>query len=369
MELRAIDTSFNPIAYLDSCSSIQYIRKLYEVGTIEIHVDVKKEGARRLRRGVIVFLDEHRAGIIDSYTTDKSKAGKIVIAKGKQLKDLCRLRLTVPGQLEDTQYYGYDRYPALGEPDAPAESIIKHYVDRHMVHPDDPNRAFPGLVIAPDQQRGPTMRWQSRFEPLSTVFKNIGEQTGMGYDIYLDLEHNQFVFDVVVGNDHTSGSDHPVIFAPDWYDVSSLKYTEDASRYMNTAYCGGADEDEGRLIQIVYENDTPRSGFERREVWLDCGSIENLDDLYYEGSYRLKENAEVRGLSGEVVSAGPFKYLKDWDQGDMVTTVSRDDEVEMDARITEVREVYEQGKKTITPTLGKRNKNALDEIRQRGVVR
>ena len=368
MELRAIDTSFTSIAYLDSCSSIQLIRKLWEVGTVEIHVDANKKGAKLLKPGIIVFLDEHRAGILDSYGTDNGKTGKVVIAKGKQLKDLCRLRLTVPGQLEDTQFYGYDRYPAIDAPDASAESIIKHYVDRHMVHPDDPSRAFPGLVIAPDQHRGPAMRWQSRFESLSTVFKNIGEQTGMGYDIYLDLANNQFVFDVVPGNDHTSSSDHPVVFASDWSNVSSLKYSEDASKYMNTGYCGGAGEDEGRLIQIIYENDTPRSGFGRRETWLDCGSIDNIDDLYYEGTYRLKENAEVRGLSGEVVSAGPFRYLEQWDHGDMVTTLSRDDEVEMDARITEVREVYERGKNTITPTLGKRNKNALDEIRERRVV-
>lgn len=365
--LRAMNTAFEPLGYLDSSASVVLNRKLYEIGTIEIHIDRSAIGANILTPGTIVFLDTRRAAIIDSYEKDKNKGNNLMVAQGKQLKDICRFRLTVPGQLEDTQFFGYDRYPSIDAPDAPAESVFKHYADRHMVNPDDPNRAYPRLVIAEDLLRGPAMRWQSRFETLSTIYKSIGEQTGMGYDVYLDIENKQFVFDVIPGVDRTSGSDHPVIFSTAWSNVSSLKYSEDASKYMNTGYCGGAGENEGRLIQTVYENDVPQSGFARRETWIDCGSTDSIDDLKYEGQYKLAENAYIKGLSGEVISAGPFKYLRDWDNGDIVTT--QDEETEQDARITGVKEVYERGKVVITPTLGKRNKNVLDEIRKRGVVR
>ncbi len=364
--LRAMNTSFEPCGYLDSSASVILERKLYEIGTIEIHIDRDATGANALKPGTIVFLDSQRAAVIDSYDKDKNKGNNIIVAKGKQLKDICRFRITVPGQLEDTQFFGYDRYPAPDAPDAPAESIFKHYAARHMANPDDPNRAYPGLVIAADQLRGPVMRWQSRFEALSTVYKAIGEQTGMGYDVYLDIENNQFIFDVIHGIDRTSRSDNPVIFSTEWSNVSSLKYSEDASKYMNTAYCGGAGENEGRLIQAVYESD-PCLGFARRETWIDCGSVDSIDDLKYEGRYKLAENTYIKGLSGQIVTAGPFKYQRDWDLGDIVTTQNEDDE--QDAQITGVKEVYERGKTLITPTLGKRNKNVLDEIRKKGVIR
>ncbi len=365
--LRAMNASFEPCGYLDSSASVILERKLYEIGTIEIHIDRDATGANVLMPGTIVFLDSRRAAIIDSYDKDKNKGNSIMVAKGKQLKDICRYRITVPGLLEDTQFFGYDRYPELDAPDAPAESIFKHYADRHMVNPDDPNRVYPGLVIGEDRLRGPAMRWQSRFEALTAVYKAMGEQAGMGYDVYLDIENNQFIFDVVPGIDRTSSSDHPVIFSTEWSNVSSLKYSEDASKYMNTAYCGGAGENEGRLIQTVYEADVPRSGFGRREMWIDCGSTDSLDDLKYEGQYKLAENAYIKGLSGQIITAGPFKYLRDWDLGDIVTTQDEDDE--QDARITGIKEVYERGKTLITPTLGKRNKNVLDEIRKKGAVR
>ncbi len=367
--LRVMDTSFTPLAYIDNASSIQWTRKLWEVGTFEIHIDLNHRDANKLTPESIVFLDRRRAGIVDYYEVQENNNGTEVIAKGKELKCLCLLRLTVPGQLEDTQYFGYDRFPGVNEPDKPAESVIKHYVDRHMVSPDNTDRVFPRLTLADDRMRGQGLRWQSRFEPLSTVFKDIGELTGIGYEIRLDLENECFVFDVIEGNDNTAGGGSPVIFAPAWGNVSGIKYSEDINQWLNTGYAGGAGENEGRLIHTVYENDVTRTGFERRETWLDCGSVEMINDLLYEGKYKLKDKARIRGLTGDVVTAGPFTYQKDWELGDYVTIQSQKSGVELDVQITEVKEVYEKGKTDIKPTFGKRNKNALDEIRKIGVVR
>jgi hypothetical protein len=316
-----------------------------------------------------VFLNDHRAGIIDNPVIDEGKRGVNVTIKGKTLQDLCRWRYSVPGKIADTQYYGYDRFPFLTDPDAPIESIIKHYVDAHMVNPEDTARAISRLVIAADQQCGAAMRWQSRFEPLSAIFKDIGELTGIGYEIRLDLVNEQFVFDIIVGADHTASGANPVIFAPEWGDVSGIKYTDDMTKYANTGYAGGAGEDAARLIQTVYEDDEPRSGWERRETWLDCGSIDTVDDLVYEGKYKLKDKARVRSLSGDVIPAGSFRYGTHWDLGDYVTIQSRRSGIETDVQITEVKESHEKGKFTAVPTFGRRNKNVLDEIRQIGAVR
>ena len=367
--IRAISNAFVPLAHIAAASSVTWTRELYDVGTFEIHTIRSIKGAEQLKTGAIVFLSERRVGIIDYCKADEGKRGVKIEAKGKELKAICGWRSTVPGRIGDTQHFGYDRFPALSDPDAPAESVIKYYADAHMVSPEDPLRQFPGLVIAPNEQRGPTIRWSSRFEPLTTVYKSIGEQTGMGYEVRLDLANELFVFDVIAGRDRTGASTKPVVFASEWGNVSGMSYTDDIGNYANTGYAGGAGEDEGRLIQTVYEDDTPRSGWDRRETWLDCGSVDMLDDLAYEGKYRLKDKTRVSSLSGDVIPGGTFKYELDWDLGDYVTAKSRAIGVMADDFITSVKETYEQGKLEAKPTFGKRPKSFLYNIKQIGAVR
>lgn len=368
--LRAMDLGFTPLAYIDSFTSIQWTRKLWEVGTFEIHCSLSREGAERLVDDTVVFIGENRAGIISSFSMEKSKNQQKIVAKGKELKDICRWRSTVPGRLEDTRYYGYDRFPATNEPAVPVESVIKHYADRHMVSPEDTNRALSNLVIATDRLRGDTTRWSSRFSKLTDLFSDIGKVYGVGYEIILDLANERFVFDTVHGDDHTAGSSCPVVFSTGWSNIATLQYGLDKSTYVNTAYLGGAGEDEGRLIQIIYEDDEPKTGYGRREMFIDCGSIDTIGDLKYEGKYKLQDYVVVRTLTGEVVPSGPYEYRTDWDLGDFVTLQSKEFGVELDVQITEVKEIYERGKIRAVPTFGKRHRNIIyDEIRKIGTVR
>jgi hypothetical protein len=368
--LRAQSLDGTPLAYIDSCTSIQWTRKLWEIGTFEIHCSLNRKGADQLIDDRVVFLDAHRAGIINAFSMERTKARKKIVAKGSELKDLCRWRATVPGQLDETQYYGWDRYPAAGDPDAPVESVIKHYIDRHMVNPEDSNRTMPDIVIAADQARGDAIRWSSRFAALSEVGKKIGETYGVGYELYLDLDNNQYVFDTIHGADHTATSSSPVVFSTSWSNIATLKYGVDKSTYKTAAYLGGAGEDEARLIQVIYEDDEVKAGFERRETFIDCGSIDSLDDLIYEGRYRLKDYIAVRTLTGDTVPNGPYVYRQHWDLGDFVTLKSEDFGVELDVQITEVKEIYERGKIRAVPTFGKRSRNIIyDEIRRIGAVR
>lgn len=368
--LRVQSLDFTPLAYIDSCPSIQWTRKLWEVGTFEIHCPLSRVGADQLIDDKIVFLDAHRAGIITSFSMEKSKMKREIITKGRELKDLCRWRSAVPGQLEETQYFGYDRYPAAGDPDAAVETVMKHFAARHMLNPEDTNRALSTISVAADQARGTATRWSSRFAHLSDLYKSIGEMYGVGYDVYIDPDNDLYVFDTLHGRDHTAASDHPVVFSTAWSNIATLKYGVDKGNYYNTAYLGGAGEDEARLIQVIYAGDEVMAGYDRREIFIDCGSIDNIDDLIYEGKRRLKEYVVVQTLTGDTVPNGPYQYPDDWDLGDFVTLKSEDFGVELDVQITEVKEIYERGKIRAVPTFGKRQRNFVyDEIRKIGAVR
>lgn len=365
--LHVIEPDFTLAAAIVGYSNFQLKRKLYEVGEIELHIPFGAFGAEELKPGRIVFITPDKPGILTKIEISESKKGTEIAAYGVQLKGIVSRRVTVPDTDDEQLLFGYDRFPRPDEPETAAENVFKHYADKHMVRPKDDNRKIPNLAIAPSQGRGKLLRWSSRFESLETVYKSLGEYSGMGYDIALDLESEQMIFDVIPGVDHTASSNFPVIFSTAYHNMATTKYSLDTKPIINAAYAGGAGEGEARLIQTVFRENA--AGLERRESWLDCGNIELVEDLIYEANHKLENSVLADTLTGTITPTGPFVSGKDYDLGDIVTVQSRATGLEKDAQITEISESYEKGERKISLTFGKRQKNILDEIRKIEAVR
>ncbi|GAA0429279.1 hypothetical protein GCM10008934_18620 [Virgibacillus salarius] len=105
---------------------------------------------------------------------------------------------------------------------------MKHYISRHLVNPDDPKRKISNLVIAPDQKRGQHITWQSRFKNIAEELQDISLATELGWDITLDLENRQYVFDVVEGVNKTTDQDEvpPILFSPEFDGQKSNFYRQ-----------------------------------------------------------------------------------------------------------------------------------------------
>jgi len=191
----------------------------------------------------------------------------------------------------------------------------------------------------------------------------MGESTGIGYEISVDIKNRQYVFDIVPGADHASSSSKPVTFSTDFGNIETTKYSIDTSPEYTVGYAGGAGDGAERLIQAIYTGDTTW-GFDRRETWLDCGSLDTVEDLTYEAKYKMQSLVKTETLAGDISRSGPFIYGADFDLGDIVTVQSRKLGLEKDIRITEINESYEKGKKSMSITFGKRKKKISDEIRK-----
>lgn len=364
-ELHLIDKDFNYYAYIDTYTSFQRDTLAWELGKFQLAMPYSPD----VLPGRILFTDARHASIIRKIVITEAKGGLKLVATGTELKGIVSQRITVPDVISDTQYFGYDRFPAKSDPDAPAESVIKHYIDNHLVNPADPKRVFPRLVIAPDLGRGLSMRWQSRFEVLDKTLKGIGDYSYMGYGIYLDLDNQQFVFDVLPGKDSTSDTGtNPVIFSLSMDSADKMEYSLDQSG-SNVGYTGGAGEDEDRLIQTVHKGDTMPEGFDRVESFIDGGSISDIDDLLYEGDYKLNQQNDAESLSGDVSNTGSFKYGADWDISDRVTILLERMGLQRDAQITGVKEAYSKTKTDIKAVIGQRKNNILDRVTKLEVVR
>ena len=103
---------------------------------------------------------------------------------------------------------------------------MKHYVDRHAVYPSDSARLIPNLVLKANQKRGNYLQVESRLKNLAEQLKEISLASGLGWDVYLDEEARQFVFDVQAGKNLTRNQQTypPVIFSTSLENVLEREF-------------------------------------------------------------------------------------------------------------------------------------------------
>ena len=82
--------------------------------------------------------------------------------------------------------------------------------------------------------------------------------------------------------------------------------------------------------------------------------------LIQRGNEKLAENGIVECLEATTLPNVNFTYKKDYDLGDIVTVNKKAWGIEMDKRITEIQEIYENGGFTIVPTFGDPQPETVD---------
>jgi hypothetical protein len=173
---------------------------------------------------------------------------------------------------------------------------------------------------------------------------DIGETTEVGWDIVPDFAAKQYVFRAVAGRDLTRGLGRSVV-AEYNQNAGNITLTFDATAAKTTAYIGGSGEDENRLI-ISEGNEV--TGLDRRETWVDAGSILDTDMLQLAGRNKIVKVKET--LTAELADAGLCRYERDFDIGDKVVLESG--AARSEVRLLEVREAYADGGRTLSATFG-----------------
>lgn len=362
--ITVIDRNFALQAQIDIYTSFLLNRKWQGVGDWQLVLPTSAQGADKLKKGNIILLgsDGHRSGYIEGLTVNEGENAATLTVTGKTLQGLASQRITLPDN--DEYNYGYDNVPKLTGADitpaaVSAETALKTYAKRHMAEPDDPKRKFSALEIAKDLKRGKETLWSSRLESLSDVLRSISEYCDTGWEIYVDLKRKKLVFDIVEGVDRSYGQSENsrVIFSRDFDNILSSTYTDSLEGYRNLAYAGGAGEGADRTVLKITAEDSEPEGWERREVFLDCGSLEVVEtdtamSLSDEALHKLKEYTKTEALNASVADTVSFAYLVKWDLGDKVTVVSKAAGIRLDTRITEVSERYESSGIGLDVTFG-----------------
>ncbi|BDR82566.1 siphovirus ReqiPepy6 Gp37-like family protein [Clostridium tetani] len=358
MPIRIIDKNFNLLGEIDDYESLIFIRRFFQVGEFELHINLDKQNVDKLKDDNLILLGTcfNKVGIIEHIDKSMSEDGKDqLIIKGSTLKGIVRRRITVP--LKDT---AYDR--AIGS----QETIIKQFVNNNIVNPVDPNRKIQQLVIAEDKKRGKEDAWRTRYENLSDKVIEIAEYSELGWDVILDIEKNKWVFDIIEGRNLTAGQEElpPVIFSVDFDNIKNKHFLKSLLNYKNVAYAGGKGEEEERLIQQIGES----TGLDRREVFLDCSQADDITELKDTGKQKLQDYKITESFEAEVIPYGSFNYMQDWDLGDIVTVQDRKWGITLNSRVTEIKEIYEVNGFNLECTFGNSIPNLLDKIKKQDKI-
>ncbi|MFL0365390.1 siphovirus ReqiPepy6 Gp37-like family protein [Pseudobacillus sp. 179-B 2D1 NHS] len=379
--LRIIDLQFNLIDEITGYESLQITRSWSGIGSIELKINRHIRGANELLKDRIVFPHNqlHKAYVILHRDIDLDKEGKKSenwSIKALPLKAWLSRRITLPPS-----------HTAYDNKQGDAETVMKHYVDRNAVNPDDPSRIIPNLVIAPSHHRGSTVSWSSRFKSLPEELEEISLLSGIGWNVFLDIQNKKFIFDVSEGLDLTAGQsvNPPVIFSPEFNSLKSMSYTESTLSYKNMAYVAGQGEGIDRRVVTI---GTP-VGLDRHELFVDARDVEEtkdvektdaegnpiteqvprpeqdiINDLLNRGEQKLAEHADEVYLDGQILTKSPFVYEQDYDLGDIVTLQNREWGLTLNSRLTEIKEIYEPAGFQIEATFGNKKPTLIDKIKQ-----
>jgi len=369
--IRILTLELSLVGEIDNYSSLIFDMSWHGIGEFELRINKYIQYADELQKDRLIIIgNDYRKVFVIKYRQieldENGKASENWIVRGLQLKSIVAERLTIPptGKSHDNVTGSH-------------ETVMKHYIDTCLVNPTDIRRKVPMLTIAPDLQRGKQLSYSSRLKMLAEEMATLSLDSGLGWTVYLDLTNKKWVFDVLEGVNRTRGQNinSPVTFSPEFNSLKSLSYTQSDLNYKNIAVVAGQGEGvERRIIEVGEEGKT---GYWRREVFIDARDISETDDdgvqlpadkviaaLKARGQQQLNELLQEEYLEGQMLNQGSFIYEKDFNNGDMVTIQNLNWGVTLDARITSVREAYENNTHIIEGTFGNNKPTLVQKIKQ-----
>ncbi|MED4783432.1 siphovirus ReqiPepy6 Gp37-like family protein [Brevibacillus choshinensis] len=355
--IRILSPDLTILGEIDDYESLSFTRRWHRPGEFEIHINRHKRNVDTLQKGnlVIIGRDTKKAGIIRHREITLDEGGKqteVWKIVGQTLGALTADRIVIP-------LTGQSHFSVT---DSSAETVMKLLVDSQLANPEDPAREIVDLYIKDYLGRGPTMTWQSRYAGLDEELANVSQSTGIGWGIELNLSTKALYFEIYQGRDLTTSQsvNPPVIFSPEFDSLKTQHYVDSDVNYRNVAIVAGQGEGELRTVVQV----GTATGMERKEVFVDARDLPDTASLEERGTLKLNEMQVDRLLEGQILTSGPFKYSIDYDLGDIVTIRNKDWGVTMDARITEIKEIYEPSGFALEATFGNSFPTLISKIKQ-----
>lgn len=361
------DTSLTLLGVIDDPISLIWTRRYWECGEFKLLIGYSDFNRDMLAMGNIITIQGYdEAGQISYISITKDEKGEQIEVQGRFLLSWLGKRI-IENQII-TQ--------------GTTEEILYKIVKENAVNPTNSKRKIPNLLMGTSQGLGGNIDYSSdAYVNALTALETAAKAGKLGIKIITDFKNKNHTFTVYKGVDRTQGNSEgnlPCIFSPEYDNVLSQDYEYDTSNQKTTAYIGGETK-EGEQRVVVSTQDS-YTGLDRTEVFVNASDLsrtinegdtsteipleEYKNLLLARGNEELASYVETRTFNSELYTAGNLIYKRDFDVGDRVTCLNKQWGIQINSRITEVQEVYQDGAQSIQIKFGESAPKLLNKIRQ-----
>lgn len=326
MMIKIFDRDINFIGVLEKFNSFQCSIPFSNAGSFTIKAVMTEQSLELLEIGNIVVYNDF-AGMIDSIqkTEEVGEASKIN-ASGFNLTGLLDRRI-----IWNNAYY-----------DTTAESFMRTVVDQNCITPSDSTRVIPHLVLGTASGLENTYKIQTENNNLLTALNECAEDVGYGFNVELDIENKEMVFNVFAQNDRTVLGGNQYILGKAYDNVIEEEYTLSTKTHTNT-------------ILVVSDDGTATyasgdAGYDRKEVYLKSNiKKENLTTEQFQDALRTEGKKKLI----PVVNSFDIETAEtDLQVGDVVSIVDREWGLNHSAMVSEKQITLQDGVETINYLFG-----------------
>ena len=368
MNLIILDQNFDTLGVVSVFNTLIWDRRYYASGLFELHTPA--EFFELMNIGRYLYRNDRKdLGVIREVNFARdAKGARTAYCKGYFCEELLNDRVIHP------------QVSLSGTP----ESIGRKLVDRCVINPADTNRRIPQIQLGALTGVGTSVTVTATGDKLGDKLYEIEKTQELSHRLVYDYLTNTLSFEVWKGKDRTDDQTENswAIFSDSFYNVKNAVYDRDESDCKNYAYVAGEGEGSAR---VIVEVDLRQSADEeRRELWVDARDLQSTyqdEDgneqtytaaqyqalLYQRGLEKLAEYEKIETVNSDVDPSANLTYGVDFDLGDLCTYRYADVGIETTKRITEIQEVYEGSKQTLSVVFGNDQMTSITKIIQREV--
>lgn len=328
---------FKRMGAIEKITTMRWTRRWHTAGAFELEMPYDKTVFNELKCENLIR-HENEAGIIEYVRLSTDESGENIVCGGRFLLGYAARRLVL-GTVSIA---------------APAETVMTQLVTDSMT---GGGRAFAGLTVAATQGRGTAMDYQATNANLLAEIESISMLSGLG--VTIDTDGSGMIFKVLQGVDRTAeqNTNPRAIFSAEFENVLAQEYDIDTGD-SGTVAIVATDKDSivetvgtatGRLRREIY---VAASGLDKDENGNALNEAQKRALMQQQGKTALANAPISESFTAEVNPYGNLKYKTHYDLGDIITVSSKRWGVQVDARITEITEVYGADGETLELTLG-----------------
>ena len=382
MELRVFDETVEPLGLIDEMASLLWHVKYFDVGTFNLLAPITDNNKRLLTEGNIIVKHDGKREVTDA-------AGGI----WRRAAQITYVHITKDENgLEQIEAQGYMLSQWLNKrcispqivATATNQSIINTMVKNNCGSGASTKRRFPRFImLAQETMAGSAVEYANEvYAKLGQEVKARAQAGKLGYDILINERSRQYGFYLYKGKDLTaknSEGNTPCIFSRDFDNVNEQEYTASIENCGNFIYIQGAADDSGSQPVTTVDGEGA-SGLELTEVFCDATDIARkyqsgetevtiplntyLQMLKTRAAAELENYGKIINFVSTINTNSNLKFKQDFDLGDRITCKETKWGIQIDARITEVTEIYQKGAEEIEATFGDSLPTLVDQIRK-----